>query len=75
MRRLELQCLLGRPAGVRYKFGILFSFHSFKCPILFGTLISSVASIFPMKVTEQFLRALRRSAASVKGPCLVLVIE
>ena len=53
--------------GVRYEFGILFSFHSFECPFLFRTLISSVASIFPMKVTEQFLRALRRSAASASS--------
>ena len=46
-----MQCLLGKPAGVRYEFGILFSFHSFECPFLFSTLISSVASIFPMKAT------------------------
>jgi len=52
---------------VRYEFGILFSFHSFECPFLFRTLISSVASIFPMKVTEQFLRDLRRSAASASS--------
>ena len=67
LRRLELQCLLGRPAGVRYEFGILFGFHSFECPFLFRTLISSVASIFPMKVTEQFMQALRRSAASASS--------
>ena len=67
LRRLELQCLLGRPAGVCYEFGILFIFNSFECPFLFRTLISSVASIFPMKVTEQFLRALRRSAASASS--------
>ena len=51
LQRLELLCLLDGPAGVPHEFGFLFSFHSFKRSFLFGELIGSVASIFPMKVT------------------------
>ena len=68
------------PAGMPHEFGFLFSFHSFKRSFLFRTLIGPVASIYPMKVTEQFLRALRRSAASASsfssarvGPALLMV--